>query len=287
MSRAADVVARLTRFWAGEGCALLTSCDLPVTSGLLHPRAFLPLACGVAGRLAYPQPVRRPVDGRHHLPDRLARLTHFEVVLETAPADLVPLYLRSLRALGLRLELHDLRFAESDWSEAVLATGGPGWSVRIDGLGVSRISLLQQVAGRPREVAAAEVAYGVERLASVVAAAPSARAVGDDPAALGERWEAELVRQACEVVDPELLRRRLDAWDAEAAACLQAALAWGAYEAAISGAYCLALLDARGVLEGGERSRWQRRLADHVAASVELLRASIAPAGQGRASDAD
>lgn len=269
-----DTVLRLTRFWVEEGCLVLPGADQPLAAGIEHPQAFAGLFGEAPYRRVFVQTVRRPADGRHGTqPYRLARHQQVVVLLRPAPDELLPIYLRSLRAVGAQLDLHDLRFAEGDWRSAVLDAWGLGWNVRLDGLGVTRVTWVQQAGGQSLDPVAAEITYGVERLVTCLAEAPSTydidwSAGGPRYGALRRRDEEEASRHAFAVVETETLRARFEGHREEAERCLAAALPGVAYEAVLRAADALAMLSARRALAPGERRQAEEGLGQLVSRAV-------------------
>ena len=94
------------------------------------------------------QPSRRPGDGRYgENPNRLQHYYQYQVILKPNPANMQDLYLGSLRAIGLDLKLHDIRFVEDDWENPTVGAWGLGWEVWCDGMEVSQYTYMQQVGG--------------------------------------------------------------------------------------------------------------------------------------------
>jgi len=225
-----DAILRLSRFWADEGCLLLTPCDFRINAGTLHPDVFSALLGPEPCRLAYLQPVRRPLDGRlgRH-PYRLAKHLQFQVVIQDPADDLRDVYLRSLQDLGLELGVHDLRFVEWSWEAPALGGTGRGWHVLLDGLGVSRVTYLLELAGAALEPVGLEISYGLERLLMCLAGARSAYLLpwaenGPEYGRLRRAEEIEMSRWATELADPEVLGQQLALAESEAQRCLDAGL---------------------------------------------------------------
>src|SRR5262249_14984954 len=82
--------------------------------------------------------------------------------------NLQDLYLNSLRAIGLDMSLHDVRFVEDDWESPTLGAWGLGWECWCDGMEVSQFTYFQQVAGFECAPVSGELTYGLERLAMYV-----------------------------------------------------------------------------------------------------------------------
>lgn len=255
-----DAIFRLSHFWAGEGCLVLPACELEVPSGILHPDAFFRLLDSRPWRAAYLQMVRRPLDsryGRH--PFRLGRHLQFQVILKAPPDDVRDRYVRSLEDLGLRLAVHDLRFTEWSWEALSLDAWGLGWQVHLDGLAVTRLTFLQQVAGHELDPVAAEISYGVERLLMAVTRTRNAFRLpwsegGPEYGELWRREEEELSRYALEVADVSAVERRLANLRDETRLALDAGLLRLAYELAVRSLNGIDLLETRGELSSAERT---------------------------------
>ena len=57
------------------------------------------------------------------------------------------MYLRSLKAIGIELRLHDIRFEEDNWESPTLGAWGMGWQVLLDGLEITQFTYFQQSGG--------------------------------------------------------------------------------------------------------------------------------------------
>jgi tetrameric-type glycyl-tRNA synthetase alpha subunit len=269
-----DAIFRLSRFWAGEGCLVLPPSELEIAGGILHPVTFFRLLDPGPWRAAYLQTVRRPLDGRYgRHPFRLGRHLQFQVILKAPGDDVRERYLASLADLGLELAVHDLRFTEWNWQALSLDAWGLGWQVHLDGLGVTRLTYLQQLAGRDLDPVAVEISYGVERLLMAVTRTKNAFRLlwtenGPEYGDLWRREEIELSRWAREVADVEVVERQIEIWRDEARRALDAGLLRRAYELTIRSLHGIDLLDARGELSArqrAERLRGVRELVREVA----------------------
>ncbi len=279
-----ETLLRLTRFWTAEGCLWVPSCDFEIETGTLHPDSFFHLLDSEPWRAVLLQAVRRPLDGRRREhPFRLQKHLQLQVILRPAPEDLQALYLRSLEALGFELAVHDLRFAEWSWSSTALDAWGSGWHVLIDGLGITRLTFLQQAAGQSLEPPTAELSYGIERLTMLLAGRPSAADLdwvdgGPTYGDLRRSEESELSRYVFSVADVETIRRQLDELLAEADRCLAADLVRPAYELTVKSLQGLDVLEARGALTTFERQQRLEQVRSRVRAAAALYLAAAEPA---------
>ena len=164
-----DLILRLQRYWADQGCVILQPYDVEVGAGTFHPATTLRALGPEPWNAAYVQPSRRPTDGRYgENPNRLQHYYQFQVIMKPSPPDFQDLYLSSLYALGIDPGLHDLRFVEDDWESPTLGAWGLGWEVWCDGMEVSQFTYFQQVGGFDCRPVSGELTYGLERLAMYV-----------------------------------------------------------------------------------------------------------------------
>src|SRR5688500_3304218 len=160
------LILALQRYWADYGCVILQPYDMEVGAGTFHPATTLRALGPKPWNAAYVQPSRRPKDGRYgENPNRLQHYYQFQVILKPSPPDLQDLYLKSLYAIGIDPQLHDIRFVEDDWESPTLGAWGLGWECWCDGMEVSQFTYFQQVAGFECKPIPGEITYGLERLA--------------------------------------------------------------------------------------------------------------------------
>ena len=125
-----EIILRLQGYWSKNGCALLQPYDLEVGAGTFHPATMLRALGRREWSAAYVQASRRPTDGRYgENPHRLQHYYQFQVIIKPSPPDLQELYIGSLEAIGIDMELHDIRFVEDDWESPPLGAWGLGWEV--------------------------------------------------------------------------------------------------------------------------------------------------------------
>ena len=164
-----EIILRLQGYWASKGCAILQPYDMEVGAGTFHPATTLRSLGSNPWAAAYVQPSRRPTDGRYgENPNRLQHYYQYQVLIKPSPPDLQELYLGSLAAIGVDMDLHDIRFVEDDWESPTLGAWGLGWEVWCDGMEVSQFTYFQQVGGHDCTPVSGELTYGLERLAMYI-----------------------------------------------------------------------------------------------------------------------
>ncbi len=263
-----ELILRLTEFWAAEGCVLQQAYDQEVGAGTMHPDTFLRVLGPEPWRVAYVQPSRRPADGRYgDNPFRLGKHLQFQVVMKPAPADIQGLYVESLRAIGLDLAEHDLRFEEDNWEAPTLGAWGVGWQVMLDGMEITQFTYFQQAGGLELAPISAEITYGLERLTMFIGRAESIYDIdwvpgGPRYGAVRHQEEVELSRYYFEVADVALYQRQFEGMEAEARRCLDAGLVLVAYECALKCSHAFNVLDARGAVSVTERVALMKRVRD-------------------------
>lgn len=254
-----DLLMGLEKFWAAHGCVILQPYDVEVGAGTMHPATFLRVLGPEPWRVAYVQPSRRPADGRYgQNPNRLYQHHQYQVILKPSPDDVQDLYLASLRALGIRLEEHDLRFLEDDWEAPTLGAWGLGWQVFLDGQEISQFTYFQQAGGLDLPVVSAELTYGMERIAQFIQRKDSVYdlkwAPGITYGEVRHQEEVEHSTYAFEAADVPTLRAMFDAHDREAQRVLDGRLVLPAYEHLLRCSHLFNLLDARGAVGVAERA---------------------------------
>jgi glycyl-tRNA synthetase alpha chain len=160
-----DLILKLMHFWGNQGCVLQQPYDSEVGAGTMHPETFLRVLGPTPYRVAYVQPSRRPADGRYgENPNRLYKHFQYQVILKPSPANIQDMYLRSLEAIGIKLNEHDVRFEEDNWESPTLGAWGIGWQVLLDGLEITQFTYFQQSGGLDLDPISVELTYGLERI---------------------------------------------------------------------------------------------------------------------------
>src|ERR1700704_3131109 len=277
-----QVILKLQDYWDNQGCALLQPYDMEVGAGTSHTATFLRALGPEPWKAAYVQPSRRPKDGRYgENPNRLQHYYQYQVILKPSPENLQDLYLDSLRAIGVDMSLHDIRFVEDDWENPTLGAWGLGWECWCDGMEVSQFTYFQQVAGFECAPVSGELTYGLERLAMYVQGVDNVYDLnfngrdGNDRVTYGDVFlqaEQEYSRHNFEHSDSEMLfkqftmaeeacKKYLDAgWkDGKREAHL---MALPAYDQCIKASHVFNLLDARGVISVTERQSYIMRVRE-------------------------
>ena len=260
-----DIILTLHRFWAEHGCLLAEPYDVEKGAGTMNPATFFRCLGPEPWRVAYVEPSRRPADGRYgENPNRLYQHWQYQVILKPSPDDVLDLYLASLAAIGIRQAEHDVRFVEDNWEWPAGGAWGLGWEVWCDGLEITQFTYFQQVGGLEVRPVAAEITYGLERIAGFIQGAPDVFAIRwVDGITYGEvfrRAEYEHSRFAFDLADPELLRRHFDEYEREAERLLEAELCLPAYDYILKCSHTFNLLEARGAVAPAQRALYLGRM---------------------------
>jgi glycyl-tRNA synthetase alpha chain len=253
-----ELILRLERFWADQGCLIGQPYDMEMGAGTFHPLTFFKALGTQPWKTAFVQPCRRPTDGRYAAnPLRASRYYQYQVILKPSPEDVQSLYLKSLKGLGVDLAAHDLRFVQDDWESPTLGAWGLGWEVWLDGLEVTQFTYFQQMGGVDLPVISAEITYGLERIAMFLQGKLDLYAIawsgdctyGD----LHRQQEVELCRYNFETSDPTALRRDFEESFGQAKELLEQDLLLPAYEKLLAASHAFNGLDARGAVSANER----------------------------------
>ena len=267
------LIRTLEIFWEKQGCAIMQPYDMPMGAGTFHPATFFGALGSEPSRVAYVQPSRRPADGRYgENPLRMQRYYQYQVILKPSPDNIQQLYLDSLRACGLKLEEHDLRFVQDDWESPTLGAWGLGWEVWIDTLECTQFTYFQQVGGVDLKPISCEITYGLERIAMYAQGQPDVyRLAWNDNESYGAlhlQGERESSSYNFIYADTGLLQQQFQSAEKEALRLLEAGLLLPAYEHLLQCSHTFNLLDARGAVSQSDRPRFilrVRTLAKHCA----------------------
>ena len=270
-----DLILTLQDFWASKGCLILQPYDNEMGAGTFHPATTLRALGPNPWKAAYVQPSRRPKDGRYgENPNRLQHYYQFQVILKPAPENVQALYLESIRAIGLDPALHDIRFVEDDWESPTLGAWGLGWEVWCDGMEITQFTYFQQVGGIDCDPVAAEITYGLERLAMYVQNVEFVYDLAfNDQFRYGEVFfqnEQEFSAYNFERADTEILFRHFSDAEKQCQELLTGKkLALPAYDQCIKASHAFNLLDARGVISVTERAAYIARVRSLAKACCE------------------
>lgn len=253
-----ELVHELLGFWMRQGCVVQQPYDVEVGAGTMHPETFFRVLGPDPYKVAYVQPSRRPADGRYaENPNRLYRHTQLQVILKPAPTNVQEVYLDSLRAIGIPLEKHDLRFEEDNWESPTLGAWGIGWQVLLDGLEITQFTYFQQAGGIDLMPISAEITYGLERIATFLFKKDSVFDLDWSKeftyADVRKREEYEFSRYNFEVGDKKLLFQLFDLYEQESLRCLDADCVLPAYDYCLKCSHTFNLLDSRGAISVTER----------------------------------
>ena len=271
-----EILLRLQAYWAAEGCAILQPYDMEAGAGTFHPATALRSLGPKPWAAAYTQPSRRPTDGRYgENPNRLQHFYQYQVLVKPSPPNFQDLYLGSLVAIGIDMDMHDIRFVEDDWESPTLGAWGLGWEVWCDGMEVTQFTYFQQMGGYDCKPVAGELTYGLERLAMYIQGVDSVYDLdfGGNGVSYGDIFlenEKQMSKWNFEIADTETLFDLFNKAVGECENCLEQKLPIPAYEQAIKASHVFNLLQARGVISVQERASYMGRVRDLAKGSCDV-----------------
>jgi len=260
-----DIILTLQRYWAERGCNLVQPYDGEMGAGTFHPATFFTALGSKSAAVAYPQPCRRPKDGRYgENPNRLQHYYQFQIIIKPSPEDIQNLYLNSLEAIGIELAKHDIRFVEDDWESPTLGAWGLGWEVWLDGMEISQFTYFQQVGGVDVFPISVELTYGLERLAMYIQNVDDYRLIRWNETTLYQELfydrEVEYSGYNFEAANAAMLFTRFTMAEQECNDLLGRQLVYPAYDELLKCSHTFNLLDARGVISVTERAAYIGRI---------------------------
>ncbi len=296
-----DLILQLQKFWADRDCVIQQPYDVEVGAGTMHPETFLRVLGPEPYHVAYVQPSRRPADGRYgENPNRLYKHFQLQVILKPPPADIQNIYLESIRAIGIKLAEHDIRFEEDNWESPTLGAWGIGWQVLLDGLEITQFTYFQQCGGIDLDPVSVELTYGLDRIAAYLQNVDNV---------FDLRWsrdrkygEVRLVEEqqfsaySFDYAAPETTRKLFDLHEREANELLEAfkqSDAEGkrrfpilaAYDQCLKCSHLFNVLDSRGVISVTERATLIGRVRQIAIRIAKAYLAQRAPASASASSE--
>jgi len=260
-----ELILSLHRYWANQGCVIHQPYDLEMGAGTFHPATFLRALGPEPWRAAYPQPCRRPTDGRYgENPNRLQHYYQYQVVLKPSPDDIQSLYLASLTHLGINPKQHDIRFIQDDWESPTLGAWGLGWEVRLDGMEITQFTYFQEIGGIELNPITVEITYGTERIAMYLQEVDSVFDLAwSDTITYGDihhATEVQCSKYNFEEANVGMLTSTFQAFESECQRLLGGRLTLPAYDYCIKTSHLFNLLDARGAISVAERTSYIARV---------------------------
>ena len=274
-----ELILTLQTYWARHGCLLGQGYDQEVGAGTMNPQTFLRTLGPEPWSVAYVEPSRRPADGRFgDNPNRLYQHHQFQVILKPSPKNVQALYLGSLKAIGIDPLEHDIRFVEDDWESPTLGASGLGWEVWCDGGEITQFTYFQHVGGFECSPVAAEITYGLERIARYLQNKDSIYDVlyaeGVTYREVFHENEVEMSRYSFQESDPAMLFKLFDMYEAESKRLNERGLPLPAYDFCLKCSHTFNNLDARGAISVTERAGYIKRVREVARACAEgFLRA--------------
>ena len=164
----AQIILQLKQFWQTYNVTPIEGYAKEVGAGTLAPFTALQLINSKPVNISYVQRSLRPTDYRFaQNPNRAGGYYQFQCLIK--PIDSVTniqnLVVKSFEAIGVDLQLHDIRFIEDNWQNESIGASGLGYEVWCDGMEVAQFTYIQKIGGKQCDVHSCEITYGLERIA--------------------------------------------------------------------------------------------------------------------------
>ena len=271
-----DLLLRLQEYWARNGCAIIQPYDMEVGAGTFHPATTLRALGANNWAVAYPQPSRRPSDGRYgENPNRLQHYFQYQVLMKPSPDDFQELYLGSLEYIGINCALHDIRFVEDDWESPTLGAAGLGWEVWCDGMEITQFTYFQQMAGHECKPVSVEITYGLERICMFTQQQKNVYDLlwndeGVKYKDVFHQAEKEFSAYNFEHANVDSLLKIFDMHEMEAKSLVEKKISLPAYDQCLKASHVFNILDARGAISVAQRAGYISRIRDITKAAAAI-----------------
>ncbi len=270
-----DIVTALNTFWASKGCLLLQPYDTEKGAGTMSPHTVLRAIGPEPWSVAYPEPCRRPTDGRFgDNPNRAQHYFQYQVLIKPSPEGIQETYLESLETLGLKVSNHDIRFVEDNWESPTLGAWGVGWEVWLDGMEVTQFTYFQQCGGMDCKPVSIEITYGLERLAMYMQNVDSIWELDwNKDYKYGDIWlpfEKGQCQFNFEDLNSDRHKQFFNLYESEATELIKKRLPSPALDFVLKCSHTFNLLEARGVISVTERTAIIARIRNLARQVAEL-----------------
>ena len=260
-----DIIMSLHEYWNRHGCLLMNPYDVETGAGTMNPMTTLRALGPEEWNVAYVEPSRRPADGRYgENPNRLYQHLQYQVILNPSPDNVEELYLKSLEELGVNPLEHDIRFVEDNWEAPTLGAWGLGWEIWLDGMEVTQFTYFQQVGGLECQPVAAELTYGLERLAMYLQQVENVFDLeytkGVSYGAIFKQPEYEHSKYTFEIADTGRLFEWFNEFELESRRALEADLVFPAYDYVLKCSHVFNQLDATNAISVSSRASYIARV---------------------------
>ncbi|MCP2520506.1 glycine--tRNA ligase subunit alpha [Candidatus Aminicenantes bacterium AC-708-M15] len=264
-----DLIMKLEKFWAQQGCYIAQPYDIEVGAGTMTPDTFFRVLDNRDWKVAYVQPARRPTDGRYgENPHRVQKHLQFQVIIKPSPDDIQQIYLNSLESLGIKITEHDIRFDEDDWESPTIGAWGVGWQILLDGLEITQFTYFQQVGGIDIFPVPVEITYGIERLEMFLENKDNFYDLDwSENVKYGDlrfQEEKEFSEYNFNKANIKLLNNLFEIYEKEAINSLNHNLLLPAYDYCLKCSHIFNLLDSRGAISVTERVKFINRIRNIV-----------------------
>ena len=270
-----EVIQRLHKYWADQGCTIWHPYSEKVGAGTMNPATVLRVLGPEPWNVAYVEPSYRTDDGRYgENPNRMQMHNQYQVILKPDPGNPQELYLGSLEAIGLDRNRHDIRFVEDNWESPALGAWGLGWEVWLDGQEITQFTYFQQAGSLPLEPVSVEITYGLDRIVMYLQEKTQVWDIDvDGQHTFGELYlgpEVEHCVYNYEVADVERLKLLFDIYHAEAQSCIDRGLTVPAHDFVLRQSHTFNLMDSRGAVGVTERAKMFGQMRRQARAISEL-----------------
>ena len=282
-----DLIFKLQKYWADQGCIMMQPYDMEVGAGTSHPSTLLRVLSKDPWNVVYVQPCKRPADGRYaQNPNRMQHYYQMQVILKPSPDNIQELCIESFKMLGLDPKINDFRFVEDDWENPTLGASGLGWELWCNGMEVLQFTYMQQVGGIECFQVPGELTYGLERLCMYLQGVENVWDLkwNDKGVTYGQvfkKSEIEYCKYNFELADTEALLKLFEIYEKESARLLElGGVVQPAYDQCLKAAHVFNLLEARGVISVTERASYIGRIRNLAKGSCEAYVKSLGNAGK-------
>lgn len=264
-----DLIKNVQDFWQSNGCIILQPYDTCIGAGTFHFATSFCSTKNNLGNVAYVQACRRPKDARFAShPNRAQHYYQLQVILNPASCNFQDLYINSLSKIGITPDKYDINFIEDDWKSTTLGAFGLGWEVVCNGMEISQLTYMYQIAGKKCSPIIGEITYGLERIALITQNVSKLSNIiwSNNPKVyygdIFDTFEKNFSQFNLHEANIEILKTQFNVFEKECKKMIEKKLPYVAYDYCLAAIHMFNLMDSRKAISLVERETYIQKTKD-------------------------
>jgi glycyl-tRNA synthetase alpha chain len=207
-----NIIKIFIDYWTAKGCLLLPPSGMIMGAATFHPQLFFGLKKNITNNYVYIQPCIRRCDGVYGQSTNRVTVHHqLQVIMQPVPSEFHNWMYECLQLIGIHSSTHLLQELDSEWKSESLGAFGTGWEVRVNTLEILQYTYFDTFAYKKIEKTG-ELAFGLERLATVTQGLPIMECKWNDAATYGDLFFTQEKEMSEYYLNSNVIKQS-DFWD--------------------------------------------------------------------------